>query len=104
MTEKIGNLPRPTTETRTSSNQTAGGVRHAETGKHAGGQSSDSSDAISLTDTATRLKSIEARIQELPEVDRERVEEIRRQIDAGEFLIDSKLIAQRIVQLERSLT
>ena len=101
MTEKIGNLPRPGTETRPAGSQSAGGAKRTQ---QAGNDSAGSSDAVSLTDTVTRLKSIEARIQELPEVDRERVEELRRQIDAGEFTIDSKLIAQRIVQLEQALS
>ena len=102
MTEKIGSLPRPSTETKPAGSQSAGGAKRTQ---DAGNETrSGGSDAVSLTDTVTRLKSIEARIQELPEVDRERVEELRRQIDAGEFQIDSKLIAQRIVQLEQALS
>ena len=104
MTEKIGNLPRPSTDAKPAGSQSAGGAKRADTSAKSDAQAGSGSDAVSLTDTVTRLKSIEARIQELPEVDRERVEEIRRQIDAGEFKIDPKLIAQRIVQLEQALT
>lgn len=102
MTEKIGNLPRTGTETKPAGSQSAGESKQAKAARTEG--SGSGADAVSLTDTVTRLKSIEARIQELPEVDRERVEELRRQIDAGEFSIDPKLIAQRIVQLEQALS
>lgn len=103
MTEKIGSLPRPSAETRPTGNQSAGDTKRTQdTGNETA--SGGGSDAVSLTDTVTRLKSIEARIQELPDVDRERVEELRQQIDAGEFQIDSNLIAKRLVQLEQALS
>ena len=103
MTEKIGSLPRPSPETRPAGSKSAGDTKRTQ---DAGNDtaSGGGSDAVSLTDTVTRLKSIEARIAELPEVDRERVEELRQQIDSGEFQIDSKLIAQRLVQLEQALS
>lgn len=103
MTEKIGNFPRPSTETKPTGREPAGSTARTENSRTEA-QSGSGGDAISLTDTVTRLKTIEARIQDLPEVDRERVEEIRRQIDTGEFSIDPKLIAKRLVQLEQALS
>ncbi len=104
MTEKIGNYPRPGAETKPAGSQSAGNAKRTESTGSGDAAPAHGGDAVSLTDTVTRLKSIEARIQELPEIDRERVEELRRQIDAGEYQIDTKLIAQRLVQLEQSLS
>lgn len=101
MTEKIGSYPRPSTETKPAGTRTAERATRSDTSQ--GTRTGAGDDAVSLTDTATRLQSIEARLRELPDVDRERVAEIRRLIDSGEFTIDSKLIAQRIVQLEQAL-
>lgn len=104
MAEKIGGYPRAGTETRPAGNNSAGGVKRAPQSSTEGSQTVAGSDAVSLTETVTRLQSIEARIRELPDVDRERVEDIRRQIDSGSFEVDSKLIAKRLVQLEQALT
>jgi negative regulator of flagellin synthesis FlgM len=104
MTEKIGSFPRPSTETRPTGSQSASGTKHAAETSQGKTQASGGSDEISLTDTATRLKSIEARIAELPDVDRERVDEIRHQIESGEFRVDARLIAQRLAQLEQALS
>ena len=104
MTEKIGSYPRPGAETKPAGSQSAGNAKRTATAGSGDAQPTPGGDEVSLTDTVTRLKSIEARIQELPDVDRERVEELRRQIDAGEYQIDTKLVAQRLVQLEQSLS
>lgn len=104
MTEKIGSFPRPGTETKPTGSQSSGSTQRARTETHSETQTTAGHDAVSLTDTFTRLKSIEARIEELPEIDRERVEELRRQIDSGEFKVDPQLIARRLVQLEQALS
>lgn len=102
MTEKIGSYPRPSTETKPAGTRSAERASRSDAALDSGSGAGD--DSVSLTDTATRLKSIEARLRELPEVDRERVAEIRRLIESGEFQIDSRFIAQRIIQLEQSLS
>lgn len=101
MTEKIGGYPRPSTETKPAGTRSADRAKRSSV--EAESRAETGTDAVSLTDTATRLKSIEARLRELPDVDRERVAEIRRLVDSGQYQIDSKLIAQRIVQLEQAL-
>ena len=102
MTEKIGGYPRPGTETKQISSRSAERTSRSDTTPVSHSTTGD--DAVSLTDTATRLKTIEARIRELPDVDRERVAELRSLIDSGEYEIDSQLIARRLVQLERALS
>lgn len=60
-------------------------------------------DEVALTDAAARLKAVEARLAELPDVDRARVEAIRKRIESGEYQPDPARIAQKLVRLEREL-
>ena len=45
-------------------------------------------DGVELTNTATNLKRIEARLSEIPEVDRSRVDEIRQRLQSDSYEID----------------
>lgn len=60
-------------------------------------------DAVELTGTATRLKSAEARLAEIPDVDKARVEEIRKRIESGEYRPDPARIAAKLVRMEQDL-
>jgi negative regulator of flagellin synthesis FlgM len=102
MTEKITGFTRPNTETKPAGTQSSGKSTRAES---AGARETQGprNDEVSLTDTATRLKTIEARISELPDVDQQRVDHLRQLIDSGEFTIDAKQIAQKLAELERLL-
>jgi negative regulator of flagellin synthesis FlgM len=102
MTEKIGGFHRPSTETKPAGAQSSDKSKGTNTA--APSQGSVRGDEVSLTASATRLKSIEARIGELPDVDRERVAQLRELIDSGEYKIDFELVAQRLIQLEQALS
>ncbi len=60
-------------------------------------------DEVELTDTAARLKSVEARLAEVPDVDKARVDAIRRRIESGEYQPDPARIARKLAQMERDL-
>ena len=105
MTEKIGSHPRPGVESKPAGAQapkhkddSASVDKAQRTGPEAG-----SRDAVSLTETATRLQVIEARLGDLPDVDRERVESLRALIDAGEYEINAQQIARKLAELEQLL-
>ena len=103
MTNKITGFTRPNTDPKP-----AGTVSSGKSGRTESTGASDTqtlrNDEVSLTDTATRLKTIEARISELPDVDRTRVDHLRQLIESGEFEIDAKLIARRLAELEQLLS
>lgn len=61
------------------------------------------SDAVQLTDTATRLKAIEARLAEIPDVDKARVNELRERIESGQYRPDPARIAARLLRMESDL-
>jgi negative regulator of flagellin synthesis FlgM len=61
-------------------------------------------DTVSLTDTAARLRQMENTLAQLPVVDNQRVEEIRRAIAEGTFEVDPKRVAEKMVGLEKELS
>ncbi|MCC7256893.1 MAG: flagellar biosynthesis anti-sigma factor FlgM [Gammaproteobacteria bacterium] len=60
-------------------------------------------DEVELTGTAARLKGIEARLAEVPDVDRARVEELRERIESGNYRPDAARIAARLIRMEQDL-
>lgn len=80
------------------------------TGDRAGGATGDqqsaagsSADTVNISSSATDLQAMEARLAELPDVDRGRVDELRNQINSGEYKIDSQRVADRILAFESQL-
>ena len=104
MTEKIGGFTRPNVESKPTGTQApqrpddAGRAERSSTTTETG-----RTDAVSLTETATRLKAIEAKLQDQPDIDRERVDALRNLIDAGDFEVNSQQIARKLAELERLL-
>lgn len=60
-------------------------------------------DQVSLTDTAARLRELEALLAEAPAVDPARVEALRQAIRDGRYEIDNAHVADKLIALERSL-
>ena len=86
-------------------NERATGGDKAEGGKRAtsGSPASSSASQLQLTDTATNLKQVEARIAELPDIDRARVDAVRQRIESGAYEINAGRMADRILAFERDL-
>ena len=60
-------------------------------------------DTVSLTDTSMKLRSLENRIESLPVVDSQRVEDIRHSVEDGTYVIDAETIAGKLVDSELGL-
>jgi negative regulator of flagellin synthesis FlgM len=73
----------------------------AESGKRTTGGSTASH--VQLTDTATNLKQVEARIAELPDVDRARVDAVRQRVESGAYQVNAGRLADRLLAFERDL-
>jgi negative regulator of flagellin synthesis FlgM len=61
-------------------------------------------DDVKLTDTATNLKRIEARLAEIPEIDQSRVDEIRQRLQSDSYEIDPEQLAQKMLRLDQDLS
>ena len=62
-----------------------------------------SGDAVELTDTAAKLKAIEAKLADVPDVDRARVENVRQKIESGNYQPDADRIARKLIRMEQEL-
>lgn len=104
MVDKLNGYGR--TDLPASSSRTGGVKRteQAESARSAGGEDSTRTDAVALTDTAVRLKRIEASLAELPEVDQAKVDALRERVESGDYEVDSNEVARRLVQMEQDLS
>lgn len=91
------------------SGQTAGAAGKREAGSvnstagqptAAQGSQSEPTSSVSLSAQAQQLKAIEESLRDLPEVDNERVSQIKQAIADGSYKIDSSRIADKLLSLE----
>jgi negative regulator of flagellin synthesis FlgM len=69
----------------------------------AGARAREARDAVELTDTAARLKAVEARLAETPDVDRQRVEQVRQRVESGEYRPNPARVAEKLLRMEQDL-
>lgn len=60
-------------------------------------------DTVSLTDTSMKLRSLENRIESLPVVDSQRVEDIRNSVENGTYGVNAENIADKLIESELGL-
>ena len=58
---------------------------------------------VVLTETASKLRRLQATLAEIPIVDPKRVEEARRALAEGSYRVDPERIAEKFVRLEQIL-
>ena len=58
---------------------------------------------LSLTDTAAKLRQLEAQVANQPVVDSQRVDSVKKALADGSFSIDSNRIAEKMAQFEKLL-
>ena len=85
----------------------AAGKREASSVSESGTQaaasqakSTESTSSVNLSAQAQQLRAIEEKLRELPEVDNERVSQIRQAIADGSYKADSSRIADKLLNLE----
>lgn len=60
-------------------------------------------DTVSLTDTAARLRDLENSLAKLPVVDSQRVETLQKAIENGNYEVDARRTAEKLLGLEQAL-
>jgi negative regulator of flagellin synthesis FlgM len=58
-------------------------------------------DAVSISSQAVDMQALETSIRQLPEVNAARVTELRDQISAGQYNVDSQRVADKILAFEQ---
>jgi negative regulator of flagellin synthesis FlgM len=105
MADKISGLGKPGTNSGLTRARSSGEAGQSDQTQSASSQSGTRppGDQVQLTEAATRLKIIEARLGELDGIDHQRVAELRQQIESGEYEIDARKIAASLLALESKL-
>ncbi len=62
------------------------------------------SDSVSLTSQAQQLQSTQAKMTDIPEVNEQKVQEIKLAIAEGRYKIDPEKLATNIAQFEKDLS
>lgn len=62
-----------------------------------------SADAVSLTDSAQLLVRLEKAIEDVPVIDRERVETIKSAIADGSYAVNAERVATEVLRMETAL-
>ncbi|MBT8144761.1 MAG: flagellar biosynthesis anti-sigma factor FlgM [Gammaproteobacteria bacterium] len=62
-----------------------------------------SGDEVSLTESAQLLVKLEKILQDVPEIDRERVETIKQAIADGTYSVDAERVAAEVLRMEMGL-
>ena len=107
MADKISNYGRNGVDVNATRSRAAARNERAAEGDNA--ESAGRSDAaassspIRLTDTATNLKQVEARLADVPDVDHKRVETLRQRIESGAYEVNAGRLADRLLAFERDL-
>lgn len=57
-------------------------------------------DAVSFTETATRLRALEDSLASTPVVDAQRVQGIRQELADGNYEVDHQRVAEKMIHLE----
>ncbi|MDT8311309.1 MAG: flagellar biosynthesis anti-sigma factor FlgM [Methylophaga sp.] len=57
-------------------------------------------DKFSLTDDANQLQALQQMIADMPEIDKQRIADLRAAIENGEYQVDSQKLAQNMIDFE----
>jgi len=79
-------------------------VRDTSSTETSRSEAAQTGDRVSLTGTAQRMQQLEQGLEAHPEVNEERVAEIRQAIENGTLKIDAKRIATGVLNMERLLS
>lgn len=61
-------------------------------------------DAVSLTPQSQQLREVESKLAETPAFDAARVAELRKAIERGDYRVDSRRLAGKLLDFERELS
>lgn len=76
----------------------AGAARPAATDKEATAAKTAAADKVNVSDKAKQAAALKAKLHEAPEVRVDLVERIKAQIKAGEYNVDPKQVAEKLLK------
>ncbi len=100
MTSPINYINRPTSETVTSNT----GKSREKTQTPAPTSQPPAEDTVSLSEESVQVRELQKQLNDIPEVDAEKVEAIKQEIAKGNYPLDPERIAQNLLNLEKALS
>jgi len=76
----------------------------SNTGSSQNNATNVSADTVNLTGTASKLRGLEQQLTELPVVDGQRVDAIKREIANGSYKIDAAKVADKMIEFESTIS
>ncbi len=104
MSIEINNLPSSQLPIDTSTQNTGAAAKQDNSAQQAQNPAAGPArDQVSLTPEAKQLRDLEAKVASMPEVDSNRVNQIKQQLANGSFEVNPARIADKMMSLERAL-
>jgi negative regulator of flagellin synthesis FlgM len=99
MTSPINHINRSTTDTVTSN---TGKTREKAPASTPVSRPA-AEDTVSLSEESVQVRELQKQLNDIPEVDAEKVEAIKQEIAKGNYPLDPERIAQNLLNLEKAL-
>jgi negative regulator of flagellin synthesis FlgM len=98
----INNISNNATQTsRANEQKVSKSVQQSEIKSNQTSKATLAQDSVNLTDSAQRIKSLEAQIAQLPIIDTQKVETIKNSLSNGSFEFNSTRIAEKLINFEK---
>lgn len=102
MTSPINPINRSTTEA--LNNNSSSRARNKDASESTSSNSRPAAeDTVSLSEQSLQVRDLQQQLENLPEVDAEKVEAIKQEIAKGNYPLDPERIAQNLIALEKAL-
>ena len=103
MAEKIDGIGRPNIQpSRGSETADSGRTREADKASSAAPER-PAGERVELTESAKRMRKLEARLAAQAEIDEKRVAEVKKRIAEGRFDLDPRRIANKLIKIDKDL-
>lgn len=105
MTNSINGTPRNRSEIlNEQSSKTARTEKTATQNDNAQTQATSTADTVSITSEASRIRDLQNSLADVPDINMEKVEAIKKEIANGNYPIDVERIANNLIDLEKTLS
>ncbi|MDH5426245.1 MAG: flagellar biosynthesis anti-sigma factor FlgM [Gammaproteobacteria bacterium] len=105
MTNSINSTPRNQTDIQSGqSNKTSKAKVVTDTAEKVQTVSTSTADTVSITGEASRIRELQSSLANVPDIDLEKVESIKKEIASGNYPIDHERIAGNLLDLEKILS
>jgi len=105
MTNSINGTPRNRADIQSGqSNKTSTTNNATDSTESSTANSTNTADKVSITSEANKIRELQSSLANVPDIDMEKVESIKKEIANGNYPIDHERIASNLLDLEKSLS